>query len=90
MEEIENDICTQWMLFWCLFAELQRNEENKHQNNTQVSGETVHHESTYIILFPMQHKESINGDNNEDLYTSSPCLTFTFCWWRHNQLLMTS
>ena len=30
---------------------------------------------------------------NDDLYTSSPCLTcsiFFFCWWRHNRLLMTS
>ena len=48
---------------------------NKHQNNTQVSTETVHHESTYIILFFTQHDESKYDDENDDLYTSSPCLT---------------
>ena len=78
-------------LFWSLFQELRSNEGNKHQNNTRVSAETVHHVSTYIILFPTTHNESINDDKNDDLYTSPPCLTqFSFCWWRHNQLLMMS
>ena len=31
--------------------------------------------STYIILFLTWHNESINNDKNDDLYTSSPCLT---------------
>ena len=47
----------------------------KHKNNTQVNAETVRHESTYIILFLTRHSESINDDKNDDLYTSSPCLT---------------
>ena len=35
-------------VFWCLFPELRSNKGNKHQNNTCVSAETVHHESKYI------------------------------------------
>ena len=62
-------------LFWCLFPELRSNEGNKHQNNTRVSAETVRHESTYIILFPTRHNESINYDKKDDLYTTTPCLT---------------
>ena len=50
------------------------NVGNKHTNNTRVSTETVRHENAYIILFLTRHKESINGDKNEDVYTSSPCL----------------
>ena len=61
--------------FWCLFPELLRNSGNKHQENTWVSAETVRHESTYTILFLTRHKESINDDKNDYLYTSSPCLT---------------
>ena len=62
-------------LFWYLFPKLQSNKGNKHQNNTLVSAETVHHESTYNVLFLTWHTESINDDKNDDLYTSSPCLT---------------
>ena len=61
--------------FWCLFPELRSNEGNKHQNNTRVSAETVRQESTYIILFLTRPNESINYDKNDDLYTSSSCLT---------------
>ena len=98
---IENTVCTlEWRivsvltrgLFWCLFPELRSNEGNKYQNNTQVSTETVHHESTYIISFLTQHYESINDHKNDELYTLSPCLTRSVfvplmtidCWWRHN------
>ena len=59
----------------CLFPELWSNEENKHQNNNQVSAETVRHESDYTILCLTRHNEYINDDRNDDLYTSSPCLT---------------
>ena len=55
----------------CLFPALRSNEGNKHQNNAQVSTETVHHRSTYIILFLTRHDESINEDKNNDIYTSS-------------------
>ena len=66
-------------LFWGLFPELQSNGgANKHQNHTRVGAETVHHESTYIILFLTWHNESINDDKNDDLYASPDC------WWRHN------
>ena len=93
MKYIENNVCTQWRtvsalmrgLFWCLFPEY------KHQNNTPVSTETVCHESTYIILFLTRHNKSKNDDKNNDLYTSSrvSLTQFSFCWWRHNRLLMT-
>ena len=81
-------------LFWCLFPELWGNEGNKHQNKTIVSAETVCHENTYIISFLPQHNESINDDENDELFTSSPCLTLldyillmtsqSITKWRHN------
>ena len=79
-------------LFWCLFPELCSNKGNKHQNNTRVSALTVPRESTYIILFLTRHKESINDDKNDDLHASTRVTLprFTFCWWRHNRLLMTA
>ena len=40
-----------WVLFWYLFPSLLRNSGNKHQNNLIMSTETVHHSSTYIILY---------------------------------------
>ena len=39
------------VLFLCLFHSLLHNSGNKHKNNTLVSAETVHHSSTYIILY---------------------------------------
>ena len=39
------------VLFWCLFPSLLRNSRKTHQNNLLVSAETVHHSSTYIILY---------------------------------------
>ena len=65
--------------FLCLFPELRSNEGNnyKNNNNTGVSAKTVRHESTYIILFHTRHNESIIDDKNDDLYTSSPCLTLS-------------
>ena len=56
--------------------------------NTKITLEwahTVRHKSTYIILFLTQHNESINDAKNEDLHTSSPCLTHSLY-----VLLMTS
>ena len=49
-------------LFRGLLTELRSNEVNKHQDNTQVSAETVRHESIYIILFLTRH----NNNKNED------------------------
>ena len=72
-------------LFWCLFPELWSNEGYKYQNNMQVSTETARHVNTYIILFLIWHNESTNEDKNDDLYTSSPCLTCSIF-----ALLMTS
>ena len=79
-------------LFWCLFPELRSNEGNKYQNNTRVSAETFCHESTYIILFLTWHNKSIN-DDKIIIILHRPCVSlarFSFCWWRHNRLLMTS
>ena len=59
---------------WCLFTKLRSNDGNK----TRLGAETVRHESTYIILFLTRHKESINDDKNDELYTSYPCLTRSF------------
>ena len=61
--------------FGVFFRELRSNEGNKHQNNTTACAETVRHESTYIISFLIRQNESINDDKNDDLDTSSPCLT---------------
>ena len=37
--------------FWFLFPSLLRNSGNKHQNNPLVSTLTIHHSSTFIILY---------------------------------------
>ena len=60
--------------------------------NTLLSAETVRHESTYTILFLTRHKESID-DYKMTIFTHRPLVSlaqFSFCWWRHNRLLMTS
>ena len=62
-------------LFWCLFAELHRNEGNKHQNNTRASTWIVHHKNKYIILFLTEYNESINDDQSDDVHTWSLSLT---------------
>ena len=80
------------VLFWCLFPELRSNEGNKHENNTRVSASAVRHKSTYIILFLTRPNKSIN-DGNRKIFTHHPRVSldpFTFCWWRHNRLAMTS
>ena len=57
----------------------------KHQSNTRVSSLQFVTGVTYIILFLAQHNDSINYDKNDDLHTSTPCLTRSV-----NILLMTS
>ena len=56
-------------LFLCLCPTLWSNEGIKHNNNPQVSTETVCYESTYIIVFLTWHNKSINDDKNYDFYT---------------------
>ena len=51
-------------LFWCLFLELRSRERTWYQNNTQVSAETVSHETKYIILFLTWYNVSINDDKH--------------------------
>ena len=66
-----------------LFSELQSNDGNKHQNNTPVSAETVHHKSTYVTLFLSWHNESIN-DDKIIIFTHRSRVSparFSFCWW---------
>ena len=72
---IENNVCTRLTNYFSALERVICCLGNKHKNNTQVKAETVHHESTYIILFLTRHTESINDDKNDGLYTSSPCLT---------------
>ena len=57
-----------------------------------MSTETVRHESTYMILFLTRHNESMN-DTKMTSFTHRPRVSLawcSFCWWRHNRLLMTS
>ena len=56
------------VLFWYLFPSLLRNSGNKHQNNPLVSAETIHHSSTYIILYllkpmPTMFYDALLGHN---------------------------
>ena len=58
----------------------------------RVSAGTVHHEGTYIISFLTRHNESIK-DNKTTIFTLHSRVSlvrFSFCWSRHNRLLMTS
>ena len=76
--KIENNVCARVTNCFSSHGRvilLRRNSGNKHQNNTRVSVGIVRHESTCIILFHTRHNESINDDKNDDLYSSSPCLT---------------
>ena len=80
------------VIFWFLFPELRSNDGDEYQNNTRVCAETVRHESTYIILLLTRHNESIN-EYKTTSFTHRPHVSlarFSFCWWRHNRLLMTS
>ena len=58
--EWETVLCAHKRVILCLFAELQTNEGNKHQNNPKRSALTVCHDSTYIILFLGWHYEPVN------------------------------
>ena len=79
---IENNVCTQVTncfstherVILVLISRVAK-QRGKYQNSTWVSGETVCHSSTYIILFLTRHNQSINDDKNGHLYTSSLCLT---------------
>ena len=48
--------------------------------------------STYIIIFPSRHNESINDDKKTIFICCSRVshAHFSLCWWRHNPLLMMS
>ena len=96
---IENNVCTRVRncfsaherVILVLISRVAK-QLGKYQNSTWVSGETVCNSSTYIILFLTRHNESINDDKN-NIFTHRPCVSlapFSFCWWHHNQLLMTS
>ena len=87
-----NCFCPHRVLFWYSFPSLLRNSGNKNQNNPLMSVETVRHQSTYIILFLTLHYKSINDDKTT-IFIHLPRVSlarFSFCWWRHNRLLMTS
>ena len=74
MQKIENNVCTRVT-----------NSFSAHKRVILVF-------TFYIFLFLTRHNESINDYKNDEFYTSS-CVAlarFSFCWWRHNQLLMTS
>ena len=89
--------------FCWLYPELRNNEGNKHWNNTLASAKTVHHESTYFILFLTWHNEYINDikkqrsslvisvSNSHEVQFScaitQPLLAYH---WRVHQCLLTS
>ena len=63
-EHIQNDVSSSGELFmrsqegyFDVYSNIKINL-NEHQNNTRVSAVTVHHESTYIILFLSRHCDS--------------------------------
>ena len=59
---------------------------------TLTSAQAVHHDSIYIILFLTRHNKSLyDGKHTILIHQLRVSLAlFTFCWWRHNLLLMTS
>ena len=59
----------------CYFGVLLCNSGNKHQNNIQMSTQTVCHDCAYIILFVTWHSRHINENTNVDHHTSTLCLT---------------
>ena len=74
MGYIENNVCSRVTNCFCAHESVIL-VGYKQQNSIRISAETVRHKSTYIILFLARHNQSINDDKNDDLYTSSPCLT---------------
>ena len=83
VEFIENNVCTRVTnrfsaherVILVFISRVAKQRGNEYQKKTRVSPETVRQNSTYIILFLTRHNESINDYKNDELYTSSPCLT---------------
>ena len=77
-------------LFRCLYPQLWSKEGNKTANNPQVSPETVHHGSTYIIIILTWQNESMN-DHKRSLHIVL-CLTRSgfVLLMKSQRLLMTS
>ena len=98
VRNIENNACSRVnngfsaheRVFLVFISRVAKQRGNYYQNNTRVSAETVRHESTYIIWFLTRHNESINDFENDELYTSSPCLTRSVFVLMTSRLLMTS
>ena len=89
---IENSVCTRVTNCFSAHERVILVFINKYKNKTRVNAETVRYESTYIILFLTRHNVSINDDKNDN-FTHHPCVSlarFSFCWWRHYLLPMTS
>ena len=64
-------------LFWCLFPELRSN--NKHENHTRMSTETVRHESTCLLLLisMLWHRQAIFKSKGDKLCSSAECRIWT-------------
>ena len=74
-------------LFWSLFPSCEAAREINVKNNSWASAQTVHHGSTYIILFLTRHDAAIN-DDQRTIFTHrhrASLVLFTFWHWRHNQ-----
>ena len=81
-------------LFWCWFPELRRNQDRY----TITAVEWAHKQFVTrvhtLLKFLTQHPKSMNDDKTT-IFThcpriSLPWLTFCFCWWRYNRLVLTS
>ena len=70
-----NCLCTHKGVLLVFISRLYSNVGNKQENNIWVSIWTIHHKSTYIILFLTWHNESISNNENDDLHTLSSFLT---------------
>ena len=79
-------------LFWCLFPELRSNEGNKHKITlewTQRQFVTRVHTLSYTL----HDITNVSMTIKTTIFTHRPRVSlvrFSFCWWRHNWLLMTS
>ena len=89
---VANCLCAHGSVILLFISGVAQQRGNKQHNNTRASAQTVHHESTHIILFLTRHNDLINDDkrrsSNIDL-SHSPSLhaaddVTTDCRWRRN------
>ena len=78
-------------LFWCLFPELRSNDGNKYQITPEWAQKQF--VTRVHTLFYFLHDITSINDDKTTIVTHRPRVSlarFSFCWWRHNRLLLTS